>query len=64
MVKSGEDPCDKASADGISVKMLGYRWNTKEDTLQPGIGELNFNSKIRGAKNLPILLLPHLEDRL
>ena len=65
VVKSGEDPCDKASADGISVNMLGYRWNTKEDTLQPGIGELNFNSKIRGAKNpnsKPIIKLDDARD--
>ena len=32
---SGEDPCDKASADGTSVKMLGYRWNTKKPNSKP-----------------------------
>ena len=28
----------------------GYRWNSREDFLGPGLGELNFNKKIRGAK--------------
>ena len=30
--------------------MLGYRWNPREDLLGPGLGELNFKNKIRGAK--------------
>ena len=30
--------------------MLGYKWNPMEDYLSPGLGELNFNPKIRGAK--------------
>ena len=49
MIKSGEEPPEGASADGSSCKMLGYKWNPKEDYLSPGLGELNFNPKIRGA---------------
>ena len=30
--------------------MLGYRCNSREDFLAPGLGELNFNKKVRGAK--------------
>ena len=50
IVQSGEDPCEKASSDGKSVKLLGYKWSTKEDTLSPGFSELNLNKKVRGAK--------------
>ena len=50
VVKSGEDPPEGASTDGESCKLLGYRWNSREDFLAPGLGEVNFNKKIRGAK--------------
>ena len=30
--------------------MLGYKWNPKEDYLSPGLGKLNFNPKVLGAK--------------
>ena len=33
-----------------SCLILGYKWNPEEDYFSPGIGELNFNSKVRGAK--------------
>ena len=39
--------CDKASSDGETVKMLGYKWTTEPDLLSPGLGELNLNKKIR-----------------
>ena len=50
VVVSGEKPCAKASSDGISVKLLGYKWNSEEDTIQLGFGELNMNKKVRGSK--------------
>ena len=50
VVKSGEPPCEKASVDGSSMKLLGYKWIPQEDTLSPGLGELNFNKKHRGSK--------------
>ena len=50
VVKSGEDPDPKSSTDGISTKLLGYKWETKEDILRPGLSELNLNKRIRGAK--------------
>ena len=56
IVRSGEDPCEMASSDGKSVKLLGYKWSTKEDTLSPGFSELNLNKKVRGAKNQMKLL--------
>ena len=34
VIKSGEVPGDSASSDGITVKMLGYKWNTVIDSLQ------------------------------
>ena len=50
IVHSGEDPCEKESADGKSVKLLGYKWSTMENTLSPGFSKLNLNKKIRGVK--------------
>ena len=50
VAQSGEDPPDKASSDGKSLKILGYRWFTKADILSPGFEEVNFNRKHRGAK--------------
>ena len=50
IVHSGAKPCDKASSDGETVKMLGYNWTTEPDLLSPGLGELNLNKKIRGSK--------------
>ena len=50
VVKSGEPPCDKASSDGQSMKLLGYKWIPEEDMLSPGLSELKFNKKQRGSK--------------
>ena len=50
IVRSGEVPCEKASSDGLSVKILGYKWFPEKDTMSPGFSELNLNKKIRGAK--------------
>ena len=50
IVRSGEDPDPKATTDGVSTKLLGYKWETKEDVLKLGFTELNLNRKIRGAK--------------
>ena len=50
VVKSGEKPSEIASSDGETVKVLGYKWKTQNDTLSPGFSELNFNKKRRGAK--------------
>ena len=36
--------------DGKSIKLLGYKWTTKEDVIQLGFGELNLNKKIRGSR--------------
>ena len=50
VVKSGEKPSEKASTDGESLKLLGYKWDSKADILSPGIGELNLNKKVKGEK--------------
>jgi len=50
IVRSGEPPCEKASSDGETMKLLGYKWNVVEDTLSPGLSDLNFNKKVRGAR--------------
>ena len=50
VAKSGEPPPPEASSDGISTKLLGYRWEPVKDILTPGFSELNFHSKVRGAK--------------
>ena len=50
VVRSGEDPDPKATAEGTSTKMLGYKWETKDVILKLGLSELNLNKRIRGAK--------------
>jgi hypothetical protein len=50
VIKSGEPPDEKATMDGTSVKLLGYKYNPLEDTLSLGFSELNMNKRIRGAK--------------
>ena len=48
--ESGHQPSPDASNDGESLKILGYKWTSKEDQLSPGFEELNFNRKKRGVK--------------
>ena len=50
VINCGVKPCDKASSDGETVKMLGYKWTTEPNLLSPGLGELNLKKKIRGSK--------------
>jgi len=50
IVRSGEDPDPSATTDGTSTKMLGYKWEPKEDVLRLGLSELNLNKRVRGAK--------------
>ena len=42
--------------------MLGYKWNTVEEIIKPGIGELNFNKKVRGAKKPNAKPMETVED--
>ena len=67
VVHIGVKPCDKASTDGETIKMLGYKWTTEPDLLSPGLGELNLNKKIRGMKkpNLsPVISREEMEKLL
>ena len=50
VVKSGEAPDSKASNDGETLKLLGYKWNPVSGTMSPGLGELNLNKKSRGFR--------------
>lgn len=50
IVRTGENPSQEASSDGQSLKILGYKWHPKEDTLGFGFQEINFNKKQRGEK--------------
>ena len=62
VVHSGVKPCDKASSDGETVKMLGYKWTTEPDLLSPGLGELNLNKKVKGMKKPNLSLVISRED--
>ena len=62
MVYSGRTSEEKASPDGIHVKLLGYKWNSGLDILYPGFTELNLNKKVRGAKKSNVLPVITLED--
>ena len=46
VVNSGRAPGEKASPDGIHVKLLGYKWNLELDVHYPGFAELNLNKKV------------------
>ena len=50
VAKSGEPPCEKASENGVDMKVLGYNWVPLTDQLSPGFSEINFNKKVRGVK--------------
>ena len=62
VVYSGREPGEKASTDGVHVKLLGYKWDSKNDILYPRLAELNLNKKIQGAKKSNILPVVTLED--
>ena len=47
---SGEDPSPEASSDGVSTGLAGYVWYPKSDELKIGMGDMNFNKKIRGYR--------------
>ena len=46
IVRSREKPSEKASTDGETMKLLGYKWDPEKDELSPGVGELNLNKKL------------------
>ena len=48
--RSGEDPPAHLTEDGVTVKVAGMIWHSKEDLLSLNIGELNFGNKKRGKK--------------
>jgi hypothetical protein len=50
IVRSGHPPDEKASPDGETVKLLGYKYDTEKDLLSPTFNELNLNKKVRGAR--------------
>ena len=47
---SGQDPCSKASKDGINTSLLGYNWKPKQDVFSLGFGTINFNKKTRSGR--------------
>lgn len=45
---SGEDPPDTLSDDGITVRVGGMKWYTKDDLISLNLGDLSFNKKQKG----------------
>ena len=62
IIHSRIKPCEKASSDGETVKMLGYKWTTEPDLLSPGLGELNLKKKVRGSKKPYLVPVCSKED--
>ena len=62
LVYSGRIPRDKASPDGIHMKLIGYKWNSELDVLYPGFAELKLNKKVQGAKKSNLLPVITSED--
>ena len=44
------------------MKLLGYKWDSRNDILYSGFAELNLNKRVRGAKKSNILPVVTLED--
>ena len=61
--KSGEQPCEKASPDGETVKVLGYVWRPKEDTYALSYSNLNFHKK-RDKKVVNITTQQQLDEHI
>ena len=47
---SGSPPPSNLTDDGVSIKVAGEKWFSKDDLLSLNIGELNFAKKSRGKK--------------
>ena len=45
-VYSGREPGEKASPDEVHVKLLIYKWDSKNYISYPGFAELNLNKKV------------------
>ena len=56
--------CEKASSDGETMKMLGYKWTTEPDLLLLGLGELNLKKKVRGLKKPNLIPVSSKEDAI
>ena len=64
IVKSGQEPDHNASADGTSVKVLGYKYYPKDDLISPMFSELNLNKKVRGSRKPNKFPVTTTEDAL
>ena len=65
VTKSGEDPPEAASSDGVSVLFAGYKWKSKADKMMFKSQEINFNVRSRGLKKpnvRPIITNEDIED--
>ena len=54
ITKSGEDPCERVSADLKTVNVVGYVWEPAADTLRLDIKPLFLGKKIRGRRPPPV----------
>ena len=66
VVYSGIAPGEKASSDGLHVKLLGYKWDSKNDVLYRGFAELNLDKKVPGAmksNTVPVVTLSGIQLR-
>ena len=50
IIRSREKSSEKASTDGETMKLLGYKWDPEKDELSPELRELNLNKKLRGER--------------
>ena len=51
VIKSGEKSSEKAEGGlGGTMKLLRYKWDSVQDELSSGLGELSLNKKQRGEK--------------
>ena len=55
ITKSGEDPVEKVSADGVTVGLVGYLWYVKEDLIGLDIKQMAFGKAKRGKPPPPVV---------
>ena len=50
VVYNGNEPGEKASSDGVHVKILRYKWDSEQDILYSGFTQLNLKKRFEARR--------------
>ena len=64
VVRSGHKPCEKASNNGHTVKLLGYDWDPETDIISLSECNLNFSPTKRSTKKVKVKVKFETEQEL